>query len=158
MSEKELDSSINEYEEINKPSEYIKQQQWEMAIGLQRVDNLKPSKYLEKLLEENIIGKLSLEQVKKELRTYYIEKEKKNEVNKSELECDFVSTRIVELLQENKFKLLIIVLFIIIGYFVFPQLPVDSLLRNDKLWLGMGIFGVAGLWGIVIHENRKNRT
>lgn len=76
MSEKELDSSINEYEEINKSSEYIKQQQWEMAIGLQQVDNLKPSKYLEKLLEENIIGKLSLEQVKEELRTYYIEKEK----------------------------------------------------------------------------------
>lgn len=36
-----------------------------MAIGLQQVDKLKPSKYLEKLLEENIIGKLSLEQVKK---------------------------------------------------------------------------------------------
>lgn len=105
MSEKELDSSINEYEEINKPSEYIKQQQWEMAIGLQQVDNLKPSKYLEKLLEENIIGKLSLEQVKEELRTYYIEKEKKNEVNHNELECDFVSTRIVELLQEDKFEL-----------------------------------------------------
>ena len=105
MSEKELDSSINEYEEINKPSEYIKQQEWDMAIGLQEVDNLKPSKYLEKLLKENIIGKLSLEQVKKELRTYYIEKEKKNEVNHNELECDFVSTRIVELLQEDKFEL-----------------------------------------------------
>ena len=105
MSEKELDSSINEYEEINKPSEYIKQQEWEMAIGLQQVDNLKPSKYLEKLINENIIGKLSLEQVKKELRTYYIEKEKKNEVNHNELECDFVSTRIVELLQEDKFEL-----------------------------------------------------
>ena len=105
MNEKELDSSINKYEEINKPSEYIKQQEWEMAIGLQEVDNLKPSKYLEKLLEENIIGKLSLEQVKKELRTYYIEKEKKNEVNHNELECDFVSTRIVELLQEDKFEL-----------------------------------------------------
>ena len=105
MSEKELDSSINEYEEINKPSEYIKQQEWDMAIGLQEVDNLKPSKYLEKLLEENIIGKLSLEQVKKELRTYYIEKEKKNEVNHNELECDFVSTRIVELLQEDEFEL-----------------------------------------------------
>ena len=105
MSEKELDSSINEYEEINKPSEYIKQQEWEMAIGLQQVDNLKPSKYLEKLINENIIGKLSLEQVKRELRTYYIEKEKKNEVNHNELECDFVSTRIVELLQEDKFEL-----------------------------------------------------
>ena len=105
MSEKELDSSINEYEEINKPSEYIKQQEWEMAIGLQQVDKLKPSKYLEKLINENIIGKLSLEQVKRELRTYYIEKEKKNEVNHNELECDFVSTRIVELLQEDKFEL-----------------------------------------------------
>ena len=105
MSEKELDSSINEYEEIKKPSEYIKQQEWEMAIGLQQVDNLKPSKYLEKLINENIIGKLSLEQVKRELRTYYIEKEKKNEVNHNELECDFVSTRIVELLQEDKFEL-----------------------------------------------------
>ena len=101
MSEKELDSSINKYEEINKTSEYIKQQEWEMAIGLQQVDKLKPSKYLEKLINENIIGKLSLEQVKRELRTYYIEKEKKNEVNHNELECDFVSTRIVELLQED---------------------------------------------------------
>ena len=51
---------------------------------------------------------------------------------------------------------LMCVLFIIIGYFVFPQLPVDSLLRNDRLWLGMGILGIAGMWGIIIHENRKN--
>ena len=49
-------------------------------------------------------------------------------------------------------------LFIMIGYVVFPQLPADSLFRSDKLWMGMGILGVAGLWGIVIHENRKNRT
>ena len=27
-----------------------------MAIGLQEVDNLKPSKYLEKLLQANVIG------------------------------------------------------------------------------------------------------
>ena len=53
---------------------------------------------------------------------------------------------------------LMFVLFILVGYFVFPQLPADSLFRSDKLWMGMGILGVAGLWGIVIHENRKNRT
>lgn len=53
---------------------------------------------------------------------------------------------------------LMFVLFIMIGYFVFPQLPDDSFLRSDGLWLGMGILGVAGLWAIVIHENRKNRT
>lgn len=49
-------------------------------------------------------------------------------------------------------------LFIMIGYIVFPQLPADSLFRSDKLWMGMGILGVAGLWGIVIYENRKNQT
>lgn len=105
MSEKELDSSNIEYEEINKPTGYMKQLQWDMAIGLQEVDNLKPSKQLEKLLEENVIGKMTLDEVKQELRTYYVEKEKKNEVNHNELECDFVSTRIVELLQEDNFEL-----------------------------------------------------
>lgn len=37
---KKLDSSNIEYEEINKPTGYIKQLQWDMAIGLQEVDNL----------------------------------------------------------------------------------------------------------------------
>lgn len=105
MSEKELDSSINEYEEKYKSSNYIKQLQWDMAIGLQEVDNLKPSKYLEKLLEENVEGNLTIEEVEKELREYYVAKENKNETNHNELECDFVSTRIVELLQEDKFEL-----------------------------------------------------
>lgn len=105
MNEKEFDSSNINYEEINKSSEYIKKTEWDMAIGLQEVDNLKPSKHLEKLLEENIIGKLSLDEVKEELRTYYVEKEKNNEVDYNELECDFVSTRIVELLQDDKFEL-----------------------------------------------------
>ena len=47
-------------------------------------------------------------------------------------------------------------LSIMIGYFVFPTLPEDSLLRSDGLWRGIGILGVVLLWGIVIHENRKN--
>lgn len=96
MSEKALDSSVNEYEEQYKSSNYIKQLQWDMAIGLQEVDNLKPSKYLEKLLEE---------EVEKKLKEYYIEKENKNEINHNELECDFVSTRIVELLNKDNFDL-----------------------------------------------------
>ena len=105
MSEKELDSSANEYEEEYKSSNYVKQLQWDMAIGLQEVDNLKPSKYLEELLEENVEGNLTIEEVVKELREYYIEKENKNEINHNELECDFVSARIVELLNEDKFEL-----------------------------------------------------
>ena len=105
MSEKELDSSINDYIETETPINYVKQQEWDMAIGLQEVDNLKPSKYLEKLLQENVTGEKTIYEVEKELKGYYVEKEKNNEVNHNELECDFVSTRIVELLQENNFEL-----------------------------------------------------
>ena len=105
MSEKDLDSSTNKYEEKNKPNNYIKQLQWDMAIGLQEVDNLKPSKYLEKIVKENVEGTLTIEEVEKELKEYYIEKENKNEINQNELECDFVSARIVELLNDDKFEL-----------------------------------------------------
>ena len=105
MSEKELDSSNVEYTEEIKPEGYVKQLQWDMAIGLQEVDNLKPSKYLEKLLEDNVNGKLTIKQVEEELREYYTEKDKKQELNHNELECDFVSTRIVELLGKNNFEL-----------------------------------------------------
>ncbi len=105
MSEKEFDSSNVEYTEETKPKGYVKQLEWDMAIGLQEVDNLKPSKYLEKLLEENVNGNLTIKQVEEELREYYIEKDKKQELNHNELECDFVSTRIVELLQIDNFEL-----------------------------------------------------
>lgn len=105
MSEKELDSSINEYKEEYKPVNYVKQLQWDMAIGLQKVDDLKPSKYLEKLSEENTNGNLTIKQVEEELRKYYVEKDRKQELNKDELECDFVSTRIVHLLQIDNFEL-----------------------------------------------------
>lgn len=105
MSEKEFDSSINDYNETKKEKNYTKQLQWEMAIGLQEVDNLKPSKYLEKLLQENVAGEKTIDEVEHELKQYYVEKEKNNEVNYNELECDLVSTRIVEYLQEDDFEL-----------------------------------------------------
>ena len=106
MSEKELDSSVNNYIEEKCSLNYVKQLQWDAAVGLQEVDNLKPSKYLEKLLEENVSGNLTIKQVEEELREYYIEKDKKQELNHNELECDFVSTRIVELLNKDNFSMI----------------------------------------------------
>src|SRR5574344_2224283 len=104
MSEKELDSSNVNYEEIATPKNYVKQLQWDMAIGLQEVDNLKPSKYLVELLKNNVTGEMSIYEVEKELKNYYVDKENK-QVNQNELECDFVSTRIVQLLEEDNFEL-----------------------------------------------------
>ena len=103
MSERELDSSNNNY--IIKDSKYIEETNWDMAIGLQKVDNLKPSKYFEQLYKDNIKGNLTIEEVKDSLKKYYIENENSNNVNEDELECDFVSTRIVELLNIDNFEL-----------------------------------------------------
>ena len=105
MSEKDLDSSMNPYQEETKPKGYIKQLQWDMAIGLQQVDNLKPSKYLEQISEKNILGELTIKEVEQSLREYYTTKEKQNDINHNELECDFVSMRIVELLDQDNFEL-----------------------------------------------------
>ena len=105
MSEKDLDSSMNPYQEEQKPKAYIKQLQWDMAIGLQQVDNLKPSKYLEQIKEKNILGELTLKEVKQSLKEYYTTKEKQKDINYNELECDFVAMRIVELLNQTDFEL-----------------------------------------------------
>ena len=105
MTEKELDSSINDYIETETHKNYVKQQEWDMAIGLQKVDNLKPSKYLEKLLQENIIGEKTIYEVEHELKQYYVEKDKTDKTIQDEFECDIVSTKIVQLLEEDNFEL-----------------------------------------------------
>ena len=105
MSEKELDSSMNNYIEHITPDSYIKQLRWDMAIGLQEVDNLKPSKYLENLLKENVLGNKTIYEVEKELKEYYIDKDIKDKNIQEEYECDLVSTRIVQLLEDNNFEL-----------------------------------------------------
>ena len=105
MSEKDLDSSLNPYQEELKPKGYTKQLQWDMAIGLQQVDNLRPSKYLEQISEKNILGELTIEEVEENLKKYYVGKKKQNNIDHNELECDFVSMRIVELLEKDDFEL-----------------------------------------------------
>ena len=104
MSYEELDSSTNDYIEESPPKNYLNQLQWDMAIGLQEVDNLKPSKYFTKLYQENVAGKMTIEEVKQDLKKYYVSKEETKEINHNELECDFVSARIVELLNNKSIK------------------------------------------------------
>lgn len=104
MSEKDLDSSVNEYLEI-KNSKSILELEWEMAIGLQQVDNLIPSSYMKTLVEANTKNELTLEELEDKLKEYY--KQLNNNYNQDEYECDFVSLKIIQILQNNMFILTI---------------------------------------------------
>ncbi len=91
------------YEKIGE-TEDSKQRQlnWNIAFGLQAVDNLTPSKYMVDLATENIIGKKSYEIVEEEVKKYY-ENTDKAKVNKNEKQADEVSVRIVKILNDKAF-------------------------------------------------------
>lgn len=81
-----------------------KQLNWNIAFGLQAVDNLTPSKYMVKLAEENILGKKSYNKVKDEINEYYNVENKEGSLNKKEEEADKVSLQIMKILNDKAFS------------------------------------------------------
>ena len=79
-----------------------KQEYWDVGIGLNKVDNLEPSKYLIDLSKKNINGELKYIEVEELLKTYY-ETQDNNIKIKQEKECDLVSLRIAQLLENKSF-------------------------------------------------------
>lgn len=80
-----------------------KQEYWDTGIGLNKVDNLEPSKYLLDLSKKNINGELTYTQVENSLKTYY-KTQNSNDVNiQKEKECDLVSLHIAQLLEDKSF-------------------------------------------------------
>lgn len=104
MSEKDFDSNIKEYIEI-KNNKSILESEWKMAIGLQQVDDLTPSSYMKDLINANIKKEISLNELESRLKEYY--KKLNNNYNRDEYKCDFVSLRIIQILQNNMFFLTI---------------------------------------------------
>jgi len=104
MSEKDFDSSINEYIEI-KNSKPILESEWEMAIGLQQVDDLTPSPYMKNLVEANIKNEITFDELETKLKEHY--EQFNTNYSRDEYECDFVSLRTMQILQNNMFFLTI---------------------------------------------------
>lgn len=75
-----------------------KQEYWDIGIGLNKVDNLEPSKYLLDLSEKNINGELKYYEVENLLKTYYKIQDSNDSNIQKEKECDLVSLRIAQLL------------------------------------------------------------
>ena len=95
----------SEYRQIKETRDkYKKQKYWKIAVGLNQVDDLKPSEELKKLAYDNINNIKTYVEVENELHKYY---SKADKINKSEYECDLVSLKIVELLDNSSFNLTI---------------------------------------------------
>lgn len=74
---------------------------WQTAVGLQAVDDLKPSQYLIDTAKRNIEGEISLDSASALINSYY----KENHAHEPERteEADKVSVRIAQLLSERAF-------------------------------------------------------
>jgi len=88
----------NEITDSNKKQEY-----WNTGIGLNKVDNLEPSEYLIELSKKNINGELKYCEVENLLNTYYQTKDINDTNIQREKECDLVSLRIAQLLEDKSF-------------------------------------------------------
>ena len=80
-----------------------KQELWDTGIGLNKVDNLEPSKYLLDLSQKNINGELKYKEIENLLKTYYETQNSSDIKIQNERECDLVSLRIAQLLEDKSF-------------------------------------------------------
>ncbi|MFI3228093.1 MAG: Fic family protein [Clostridia bacterium] len=76
---------------------------WNTAIGLNAIDGLNPSEHLLKLKDMSIKGEKTYNEIHKDLSKYYAKKDLSEKEVKENFECDFVSTRIAELLEDQTF-------------------------------------------------------
>ncbi|MDR2693381.1 MAG: antitoxin VbhA family protein [Chitinispirillales bacterium] len=84
-----------EYEMLTEEQDYRRRSyNWKTAIGLQKVDNLVPNRYLLELANRNISGEISLSEVREKLRDYYENKPPDEVTPERQKEADYVSQRI----------------------------------------------------------------
>lgn len=93
------------YERVAEPHKREKASVWRTAIGLQDVDGLKVSDYLKQTAIKHIEGDISIDEVREQLRTYYISKTTHDEDDAAKEEADRVAANIAKLLGEKSFSL-----------------------------------------------------
>ena len=97
--------NFDEYIIQGEPSQKVKAQIWQTAIGLQDVDGLKPSDYLIETAKENIENKITISEVQQRIESYYKQQSnRKNIETERTEEADKVSARITDILSNSTFS------------------------------------------------------
>lgn len=95
--------NFDEYIRQGEPQRRERAEAWRVAIGLQAVDGLKTSEYLQEAARRNIEGEISIDEARELVRQYYITKIVHDEEDADREEADKVSSNISKLLQTNAF-------------------------------------------------------
>lgn len=96
---------MNDFEEYIRQGEPQKREKgyaWQTAIGLQAVDDLKPSEYLIQTARQHIEGDITIEEAKQLIDSYYESKTVRADIEDRTEEADKVSARIAEILSEKR--------------------------------------------------------
>ena len=96
-------NNFEEYIRQGEPQKKEKGYAWQTAIGLQAVDDLKPSEYLIQTARQHIEGDITIEEAKQLIDTYYQSKTARADMDDRTEEADKVSARITEILSEKTF-------------------------------------------------------
>ncbi len=97
-------NDFDKYIRQGEPQKREKGYAWQTAIGLQAVDDLKPSEYLIQTAQRHIEGDITIEEAKQLIDNYYqIKTDRANFEDRTE-EADKVSARIAEILSEKSFS------------------------------------------------------
>ena len=103
MSEKEQYIIFDEYIRQGEPQKKERAEAWRVAIGLQAVDGLKTSEYLQDTARRNIEGEITIDEARELVKEYYIKKTAHDAGDEDKEEADRVSSNISKLLQTDAF-------------------------------------------------------
>ena len=103
MSQEQGYLNFDEYIRHGEPQKRERAEAWRVAIGLQAVDGLKTSEYLQDTARKNIEGEITIDEAREMVRQYYIKKTAHDEEEADIEEADRVSGNISKLLQTDAF-------------------------------------------------------
>ena len=95
--------NFDEYIRQGEPEKKERAEAWRVAIGLQAVDGLKTSEYLQETARRNIEGEITIDEARELVKEYYIKKTAHDNDDADKEEADLVSGNITKLLQTDAF-------------------------------------------------------
>ncbi|WP_443908721.1 Fic family protein [Prevotella sp.] len=101
---KQLYLDFEAYERVAEPHKRERASAWRTAIGLQDVDGLKVSDYLKETAVRHIEGDITIDDVREQLKSYYVNKTTHDEDDAEKEEADRVAANIAKLLSEQSFS------------------------------------------------------